>query len=218
MQVSVRKIQKGLIVINEEIVNAIVDEIKDRFSVMIEASGRHIHLSREDADKLFGKGYTFTIKKELSQPGQFAYEERVTLTGPKGVIRNVAILGPCRKETQVEISLTDARVLGIDAPVRLSGDISNTPGCTVSSPSASVEIKQGVIIAKRHIHLTPEDAARFNVKDNDSVKLKIYADRPVIFEDLIARISKQFSTAVHIDYDEANACGFKNGCRGLIIQ
>ena len=218
MQVSVRKIRKGLIKINEEIVNLIVDEIKEKFSVVVEASGRHIHLSRSDADKLFGKGYTFTIKKELSQPGQFAYEERVTLTGPKGVIRNVAILGPCRNETQVEISLTDARTLGINAPVRLSGDIENTPGCTISSDTSSIEIKKGVIIAKRHIHLTPEDAVKFNVKNNDAVKLKIFADRPIIFEDLIARISKQFSTAVHIDYDEANACGFKNGCRGLLIQ
>lgn len=187
-------------------------------SVMVEASGRHVHLSRSDADILFGKGYTFTIKKQLSQPGQYAYEERVTLTGPKGVIRNVAILGPCRDKTQIEISMTDARVLGIDAPVRLSGDISGTPGCTVSSSTASIEPKEGVIVAKRHIHLTPEDAARFKVKDNDTLKIKVFAKRPVIFEDLSARVSGKFSTAVHIDYDEANACGFTADCRGLIIQ
>lgn len=218
MQINQRLIQKGLITIKEQIVNAIVNEIKSRMSVMVEASGRHIHLSRHDANALFGKDYEFTIKKELSQPGQYAYEERVTLTGPKGVIRNVAILGPCRKDTQIEISATDARVLGISAPVRLSGDIKNTPGCTVSSETASIEVPQGVIIAKRHIHLTPQDAERFHIKDNDILKIKVFAERPVIFEDLNARISKDFRTAVHIDYDEANACGFTKDTVGLIIQ
>ena len=187
-------------------------------SVMVEASGRHVHLSKDDADKLFGKDYNFTVKKELSQPGQYAYEERVTVTGPKGVIRNVAILGPCRKDTPVEISMTDSRVLGIKAPTKLSGDIDGTPGCTISTERASIDIPKGVIVAKRHIHLTPEDAKRFNVKDNDSLKIKVFADRPLIFEDLTARISDKFQTSVHIDYDEANACGFKNDTVGLIIQ
>lgn len=207
-----------MIYINQDIVNIIARQIKERFSVLVEASGRHVHLSRKDADRLFGKGYTFTATKELSQPGQYAYKERVILTGPKGVIRNVAILGPCRDKTQVEISATDARVLGIDAPVRLSGDIEDTPGCTVSSQSESIEIPHGVIIAKRHIHLTPKDAEKFNVKNNDSLNLKVYAERPLIFEDLTARVSDKFSTAVHIDFDEANACGFKFGCRGLIVR
>ena len=202
----------------EHIINAIVNEIKTKHSVLVEASGRHVHLSKQDAETLFGAGYNFKIKKELSQPGQYAYEERVNITGPKGVIRNVAILGPCRKDTQIEISATDARILGINAPVRLSGDTKDTPGCTISTDKASVDTKNGVIIAKRHIHLTPEDAKRFNIKDNDELKIKIFADRPLIFEGLTARISDKFSTAVHIDYDEANACGFNGETVGLIIQ
>lgn len=203
---------------NELLVDSIVDEIKSKMSVLVEASGRHVHLSQSDADILFGKGYKFKIKKALSQPNQYAYEERVTLTGPKGVIRNVAILGPCRKETQIEISMTDARVLGIDAPVRLSGNTDDTPGCTISTEAASIETKKGVIIAKRHIHLTPYDAKRFNVKDKDNVKIKVFAKRPLIFEDTEARVDEGFSTAMHIDYDEANACGFFNNCKGIIIQ
>lgn len=202
----------------EHLVNAIVNEIKEKHSVLVEASGRHVHLSKKDAETLFGVGYNFKIKKELSQPGQYAYEERVTITGPKGVIRNVAILGPCRSDTQIEVSATDARVLGIDAPVRLSGDIENTPGCTISTEKASIDTKNGVIIAKRHIHVTPEDAKRFNIKNNEELKIKVFADRPLIFEDLTARVSEKFSTAVHIDYDEANACGFKADAVGLIIQ
>lgn len=202
----------------ENIVNAIVDEIKAKHSVLVEASGRHVHLSKQDAETLFGAGYNFKIKKELSQPGQYAYEERVSITGPKGVIRNVAILGPCRKNTQVEVSATDARILGINAPIRLSGDIENTPGCTISTDKASIDAPKGVIIAKRHIHVTPEDAERFNIKNNDELKLKVFADRPLIFEGVTARISDKFSTSVHIDYDEANACGFNSDTVGLIIQ
>lgn len=202
----------------EYIVDSIVDEIKDKMSVMVEASGRHIHLSQDDADILFGKGYKFTIKKELSQPGQFAYNERVTIKGPKGEIKNVAILGPCRNNTQVEISLTDARALGIDAPIRLSGDILNTPGCTVFSNTAKINIKNGVIVAKRHIHVTPCDAKKYNIENNDEVKIKIFSKRPVIFENVVARVSDKFKTSFHIDYDEANSCGFKNECVGIIIQ
>lgn len=187
-------------------------------SVLVEASGRHVHLSQQDADILFGKGYNFTVKKELSQPGQYAYEERVTITGPKGVIRNVAILGPCRSKTQIEVSMTDARVLGIDAPIRLSGDTKDTPGCTISSSLTSIDVNEGVIVAKRHIHMTPKDANRFKIKNDDRVKIKVFAKRPVIFEDIPVRVSEKFSTSLHIDYDEANACGFSADCRGLIIQ
>ncbi len=202
----------------EGLINNIAEEVKSKLSVPVEASGRHVHLSREAADILFGKDYSFTIVKELSQPGQYAYKERVDIEGPKGTIKNVAILGPCRSKTQVELSMTDARQLGINAPVRLSGDVENTPGCKISNGGNSLEINEGVIIARRHIHVTPEDAKRFNIKDNDNLKIKVFTDRPLIFDDIYARISDKFSTAVHIDYDEANACGFKINAVGIIVK
>lgn len=202
----------------DTLINSIVEEIKSKLSVMVEASGRHVHLSQQDADTLFGKGYEFKIKKELSQPGQYAYEERVDITGPKGTIKNVAILGPCRKSTQVEVSLTDARQLGINAPVRLSGDIANTPGCTITNGNSSINVPEGVIVARRHIHVTPQDARKFGIKDNDILKIKVFAKRPLIFDDICARISKDFATAVHIDYDEANACGFTADTVGIIVK
>lgn len=200
------------------LINNIAEEIKRKIGVLVEASGRHVHLSREDADSLFGKGYEFKILKELSQPGQYAYAERVDVTGPKGTLKRVAILGPCRNKTQVEVSMTDARILGIDAPVRLSGDINNTPGCKITVGDKTIEKSEGVIIAKRHIHVTPEDAKRFEIKNNDVLKIKVFGERPLIFDDIVARISSNFSTAVHIDYDEANACGFKNGSAGIIVR
>ena len=202
----------------DALINNIVDEIKSKLSVMVEASGRHVHLSQEDADRLFGKGYEFKIKKELSQPGQYAYAERVDVTGPKGTIKNFAILGPCRNKTQIEVSMTDARTLGIDAPIRLSGDTENTPGCKISVGDKSIDVFEGVIVAKRHIHVTPNDAIRFGIKDNDILKIKVFAERPLIFDDICARISDKFSTAVHIDYDEANACGFNVGTVGIIVK
>lgn len=202
----------------DAVINNIVEEIKSKLSVMVEASGRHVHLSQEDADILFGKGYEFKIKKELSQPGQYAYEERVDVEGPKGTLKNVAILGPCRNKTQVEVSMTDARILGINAPIRLSGDIANTPGCKILNGDKSIIKDEGVIIAKRHIHVTPEDAEKFKIKDNDILKIKVFAERPLIFDDICARISEKFSTAVHIDYDEANACGFKADTVGIIVK
>ena len=202
----------------DRLVNIIVDEVKSKLSVLVEASGRHVHLSREDADALFGKGYEFKVKKDLSQPGQYACEERVDITGPKGTIKNVAILGPCRGKTQIEISMTDARQLGINAPVRLSGDIGGTPGCKISNNNREITVSQGVIVARRHIHVTPEDAQKFNIKNNDILKIKVFAKRPLIFDDICARISKDFSTAVHIDYDEANACGFSADTVGIIIK
>ncbi len=202
----------------DELIYNIVEEVKLKLSVLVEASGRHVHLSQADADALFGKGYQFKIKKELSQPGQYAYEERVDITGPKGTISNVAILGPCRSKTQVEVSMTDARQLGINAPLRLSGDVANTPGCKITRGDKSIDANEGVIVAKRHIHVTPEDARRFGIKDNDVLKIKVFADRPLIFDDIYARISEKFSTAVHIDYDEANACGFRADTVGIIVK
>lgn len=186
-----------------------------RLFVMLEASGRHVHVTKEQAKILFGHG--LTPQRPLSQPGQFLAQERVTVLGPKGKFRNVAVLGPERKEAQVEISLTDGRELGITPPVRLSGDTGGTPGATLVGPEGCVPLSQGVIAAQRHIHMTPEDAARFGIRDRQVVRLQVYTTRPVIFEDVVARVSGDFATAVHLDYDEANACGFRKGDLGRIL-
>lgn len=181
----------------------------------LEASGRHVHVTAQQALVLFG--HPLTPKRPLSQPGQYLSNERVTVIGPKGEFQNVAVLGPERKEAQVEISLTDARTLGIDAPVRLSGDVAGSPGGVIVGQCGRVTLPQGVIAAKRHIHLTPEDAARFGVRDKQTVKLKAYTGRPVIFEDVAVRVSPEFASYVHLDYDEANACGFQKGDLGRIL-
>ena len=202
----------------EAVVEAVVRELKDRMMVEVEASGRHVHLCREDVERLFGRGYRLTKVRDLSQPGQYVCKERVSLTGPKGTIHNVVILGPERKETQAEISMTDSLVLGIRPPVRLSGDIAGTPGITITNGDRQIVTDKGVIIAKRHMHITPEDAARLHVKDKEALKIKVYGIRPVIFEDTIARVSSEFQTYVHIDYDEANACGFEKGTFCRIVR
>ena len=178
--------------------------------VLVETSARHVHLSAEHIEVLFGKGATLTHKKDLSQPGQFACEERVTLVGPKKQIANVIILGPARPATQVEVSFTDARTLGVNAPVRESGDVAGSAGCKLVGPAGEVEIAEGVIVAKRHIHITPEDAAKFGVEDKEVVSVKVSsADRTTIFGDVVCRVSPKFAAAMHIDTDEANAaCAF----------
>ena len=183
--------------------------------VPLEASGRHVHVTKEQARSLFG--HDLTPDRERSQPGQFLAKERVTVLGPKGEFQNVAVLGPARKEAQVEISLTDGRNLGIQPPVRLSGDVSGSPGCTLVGPRGKVQLTQGVICARRHIHLTPEAGKRFGVSDKQTVKLQTFTQRPVVFEDVTVRISPDFSGAVHLDYDEANACGFQKGDLGRIL-
>ena len=194
---------------------ALAEAIAGRIFVEIEASGRHVHVTAQQALVLFG--HPLTPKRPLSQPGQYLANERVTVIGPTGEFRNVAVLGPERKEAQVEISLTDARSLGIDAPVRLSGDVSGSPGCVIAGQCGRVTLSQGVIAAKRHIHLTPEDAARFGVRDKQTVKLRTYTARPVVFEDVAVRVSPEFASYVHLDYDEANACGFRKGDLGRIL-
>lgn len=178
--------------------------------VLVETSARHVHLAKEHIDILFGAGYELTVKKDLSQPGQFACEERVTVVGPKKSIERVSILGPARKASQVELSFTDARTLGITAPVRESGDIAGTPGCKLIGPCGEVEISEGVIIAKRHIHFTPDEAKEANVNDKEIVKVKITSEgRTTIFDDVVVRVNPSFSAAMHIDTDEANAsCAF----------
>lgn len=201
--------------------NAKVDwlagEILRLLTVEMEASGRHVHLSRTHVEALFGKGYRLTAVRELSQPGQFACQERVTLVGPKGELKNVVVLGPERGESQVEISLTDAVALGIRPPVRQSGELKDTPGLVLRAGVRSVELKHGLIVARRHIHMTPEDAARWGVADNQVVRLKTFTARPLIFDDVVVRVSPKYATVVHLDYDEANACGFKKGDRGMIV-
>ena len=196
-------------------VEMLTEAVLGRIFVPLEASGRHVHITKEQALALFG--HPLTEKRPLSQPGQYLSNERVTVVGPKGELQNVAVLGPERKEGQVEVSLTDARVLGIDAPVRMSGDVGGTPGAVLIGPKGRVELKAGVIAAQRHIHLTPEDAARFGVKDKQVVRLQTFTERPVLFEDVAVRVSSRFAAAVHLDYDEANACGFRNGDYGRIL-
>ena len=193
----------------------IAEQVMRRIFVELEASGRHVHVTKEQALALFG--HPLTPKRELSQPGQYLANERVNVIGPKGVFANVAVLGPERSAGQVEVSMTDARVLGVDAPVRQSGQTQNSPGITLKNGTASVELPEGVIVAKRHIHITPEDAGRMGVKDKQVVRLQTYTDRPLIFGDVVVRVSPQFQTRVHLDYDEANACGFRNGDLGRIL-
>lgn len=198
----------------EHTIEALCRQVLRRICVEMEASGRHVHLTKEQAHQLFGHG--LTPDRPLSQPGQFVCKERVAIVGPKGEFKNVAVLGPERSEGQVEISLTDGKTLGIKPPVRLSGQVKDTPGITIRSEKGKIILERGVIAAQRHIHMTPEDAARFGVEDKQVVRLETYTDRPVIFGDTVVRVSKDFSTRVHLDYDEANACGFTPGDLGRI--
>lgn len=186
-----------------------------RIFVELEASGRHVHVTKQQAQALFGHG--LTPKRPLSQPGQFLANERLTVIGPKGEFENVAVLGPERKEAQVEISLTDARTLGLQPPVRLSGNVEGSPGAILQTQRGKVKLEQGVIVAQRHIHMTPEDAARMGVKNGQEVRLQVFTQRPLVFEDVQIRVSPDFATYVHLDYDEANACGFQPGDLGRIL-
>lgn len=192
--------------------------LKKELFLTVEASGRHVHLSEDVKNFLFGENYEFQIAKPLSQPGQFAAKERVDIISNKGIIKNVAILGPVRPECQVEISLTDARALGLNPPIRLSGETLDTPGIILQANNKQIEIKEGVIVAQRHIHLTPETAKRLSVKDKENVRIKVFGKRPLIFDDTIIRVSDKFSDAVHIDYDEANALGFSDSSFAIILK
>lgn len=200
----------------EEVVKRIQQQQQNTFEV--EASGRHVHLSRQEIDALFGPGYQLTKVKDLSQPGQFVCKERITVAGPKGLFQNVVILGPERSESQVEVSMTDTRILGINAPVRESGKTEGAPGVTLMNGSAVVTLSHGLIVAKRHIHMTPEDALKNKVSNSQIVQVKVEGTRPLIFDDVVVRISPRFATYMHIDYDEANACGLTKGARGYILK
>ena len=194
---------------------AVAESVLRRLFIELEASGRHVHVTKEQANILFG--HELTPKRPLSQPGQFLANERVTVIGPKGEFHNVAVLGPERSEAQVEVSLPDGRSLGLTPPVRMSGSVAGSPGCTLVGEKGRVTIDHGVIAAQRHIHMTPEDAKAMGVKDKQNVRLQVFTERPVIFEDGAVRVREDFATFVHLDYDEANACGFQNGDLGRIL-
>lgn len=187
--------------------------------IPIETSARHLHISKEDFETLFGKDAELHYIKELSQPGQYLCQERVTVKGPKGSFENMAILGPFRKETQIELSLTDTRKLGIPGVIRQSGDTSDTPGCTLCGPLGEIEISGGVIVAKRHIHMTPDEAFRLRVRDNDEVFVltKSYG-RALIYADVVVRVNKDFRLSMHVDTDEANAFSSDAEPYGVIIK
>ena len=186
--------------------------------VIVETSARHVHLSEEHIAILFGAGHELTFKKDLSQPGQFACEERVSIVGPKNTIKNVIVLGPARKASQVEVSLTDARTLGVSAPVRESGDVANSGPCKLVGPCGEVELTEGVIVAKRHIHFTPAEAEAAGVSDKEIVKVKVTSERTTIFDDVVVRVNPAFSAAMHIDTDESNAACAFGVCYGEIIK
>lgn len=183
--------------------------------IPVELSARHAHLSEADVMALFGA--PLTPSRELSQPGEFLCKERVRLIGPKGVIDNVAVLGPARRASQVEISKTDARILGIDAPVRQSGDVTGTPGVILASEKGVTALENGLIVASRHIHMTPEDARRLAVNDGDLVSVRIESERPLILEEVLVRVNPNFKLAMHIDFDEGNSAGWDKTVYGVIL-
>lgn len=201
-----------------EIIDEVVKRVKEEAFIKVEASGRHVHLSQVDVEKLFGTGYKLTKVKDLSQPGQYACKERVTVTGLKGSIENVIVLGPTRPETQVEVSLTDALALGVKPPVKQSGNLEGTLEIKLETATGSVHLNKGLMAAQRHIHVDAKDAEKLSVSDNEIVKVKVFGDRPLIFDDVLVRVSEKFNTNMHIDYDEANACGFKNGTFARIVK
>ena len=188
--------------------------------VLVETSARHVHVTQEDLETLFGKGYELTVKKSLSQPGQFACNERVDVVGPKKTLTGVSILGPVRSATQVELSLTDARAIGVAAPIRESGDIEGSGACRLVGPKGEVELTQGVIAAKRHIHMTTADAAAMGLRDKDVVSVRVPSanGRALTFGDVVVRVSDKFALAMHIDTDESNAACAVNGTMGEIVK
>ena len=196
-------------------IDALAQALLEQLFVPVEASGRHVHVTEEQAMTLFG--HRLTPERPLSQPGQYLAKERVTVAGPRGAFHNVAVLGPERKEAQVEISLTDGKVLGITPPIRPSGNVAGSPGATLEGERGKVTLQQGVMAAQRHIHLSPADAKRFGVTDKQIVRLQTFGARPLVFEDVLVRIHPEFRSAAHLDYDEANACGFKKGSFGRIL-
>lgn len=198
--------------------DSIKNEICKRKIVMVEISARHVHLSAKDLEIIFGKNSSLHSKRDLSQPGQYLSEERVNLIGPKSEIKNVAILGPVRNNTQVELSISDARLLGIkDIMINESGYLKGAGSVVISGKNGSIEAKNSVIVAKRHVHLRKKDAEEWNIENGQIVKVKVYGARSLIFDEVVARVSDKFMPAMHIDFDEANACGLLSQGYGEII-
>jgi putative phosphotransacetylase len=190
-----------------------------RFNMIpIGVSNRHIHLKREDLDHLFGEGYQLNVAKELSQPGEFAANETVKVIGPKGEFPSVRILGPLRNFTQLEISKTDSYSLGVKAPLRSSGNIKGTPGIKLVGPKGELEINEGVIVAERHIHMTPGDAKKFSVQDGQYVSVQFGGERSLIFNHVLIRVKDSYALDMHIDTDEANAAGLRTGDQVEIVK
>lgn len=202
----------------QDIVNKVVDAIDEASLVLIEVSGRHVHLSKEDFARLFGDDAEMIVKKPLSQPGQYLCEQRVTLIGPKGSFTRCAVLGPVRSETQVELSKSDAVALGVEAPMRLSGDLYGSGHITIEGTKGTITIPQGVIVAKRHVHVTPEVAARHGWKDKQIVSVETLTDRPIVLKDTVLRVTESSRYRMHIDFDEANAGAVSGFTLGKIIE
>lgn len=201
-----------------EIVARVISSLDNsEASIPVEASARHVHLTKEAVEALFGKGTTLTKKRDLSQPGEFLSEQRIKLVTSKGEIANVAVLGPERKAVQVELSMTDCRALGIKAPINLSGDLNGAGDVYLVSECGCYNAAKSVIVAKNHIHMTPADAEKYGVSDSQSVKVRIETSRPVTFEDVMIRVNPNFSLAMHIDFDEANACCLEKDSKGKIF-
>ena len=202
----------------EKVVEAVVDEIRTAGLVQIEVSARHVHLDKESVEVLFGVGHTLTPKREISQPGQYLEEERVDIIGPKGSFKNVAVLGPERKHVQVEVSFSDAFALGINPPIRQSGDTKGSASVTLVGPNGEITIDEGAIVALRHVHMTPEDAERLGLVDNQIVSVEALTDRKLVFEDTVIRVSPKFRTRMHVDVDEAGAAHIAGFALGKIIK
>ena len=202
--------------VNEELLKLITERVMEKvvnyntYKIPVGVSNRHVHVTREDLETLFGKGYELTVKGELKQPGQFASNETVTIRGPKGEFERVRILGPVRKQSQIEISKTDSFRLGVKALIRESGDLSGTPGLELVGPKGTVLLPQGAIVALRHIHMTPQQAEAMGVWDKDIVEVETFGERHGVFGDVLIRVSDQFELEMHVDVDEANACALKN--------
>ena len=186
--------------------------------VPVSMSNRHVHISKEHLEILFGEGHELTKMKDLSQPGQFACDEKIDVVGPKSTLKGVRILGPVRPETQIEISVFDARTLGVEAMVRASGNTNNTPGCTIVGPKGQIALEKGVIVAARHVHMHIDDAPKYGVKDKDVVNIRVGSDRAVVFENVVVRVHPDFALDMHIDIEEGNAAAIQNGEQGEIIR
>jgi putative phosphotransacetylase len=210
--------QKELVQLIREVTIKALTNNQTKLEVPIAVSNRHIHLSKEHVERLFGRNYQLNKWKDLSQPGQFASKETVTLIGPKGKLEKVRVLGPARGDTQIEISLFDGYTLGITPPIRDSGDIDGTPSVTIQGPRGQLKVDQGLICAARHIHMNPDDATRFQVTNGQRVQVKVSGQRGIIFDNVLIRVSPKYKLEMHIDVDEANAAQIKNGQLGVLIS